>query len=197
MANIVVLILAAGSSSRMGRPKQLLKWNKTTLLGHTIRTAREINPIEVFVVLGAKYNLIKSEINQDGIQILNNEHWKRGLGNSIAFGVGQILKNDLNFNGILITLADQPLIDSTYLNSLIQEFEVGKSQIIASLYKNDKLGVPVLFDKFYIEELTKLDDDKGAKVLLHKYSNHISAINAKHIVSDIDTLEDYERLYNA
>jgi len=119
------------------------------------------------------------------------------LGNSIAFGVEHILKSESNFDGILIMLADQPLIDSTYLNLLIHEFEVGKSQIIASLYKNDKLGVPVLFDKFYIEELSKFDDDKGAKALLHKYSNHVSAINAKHIVSDIDTIEDYKRLYKA
>ena len=180
MSNIVVLILAAGSSSRMGRPKQLLKWNKITLLGHAISTAKEIKPLEIIVVLGANYNLFKSEISQEGIQILNNKNWKKGLGNSIASGVKQILKNDSNFDGILITLADQPLIDSTYLNSLIQEFEVGKSQIIASLYKNDKLGVPVLFDAIYFEELTKLNDDKGAKSLLHKYSDYVSALNAEH-----------------
>ena len=197
MSNIVVLILAAGSSSRMGSPKQLLKWGTSTLLGHTIDTAKTLNHTEIFVILGANYHAIKLEIEHYPVQILLNEDWEDGLGKSIAFGVDHIINSKSNVDGILIMLADQPLITSAYLGNLTEKFKVGESQIIASSYKNGKQGVPVLFDRVYFEELSKLSDDKGAKALLQKHSEQVSALNAEHIVSDIDSLEDYERLYKA
>jgi molybdenum cofactor cytidylyltransferase len=197
LSNCAVLILAAGSSSRMGRPKQLLKWKNTNLLSHAIRTAKKINPLEVFVVLGANFDLIKSEIELEGIKALNNKNWEKGLGNSIAFGVNYIIKSKSNIDGVLIILADQPLIDLEYLNLLVDRFRPGKQQIIASTHKNGRHGVPALFDNVYFEELSKLEEDKGAKSVLQKYSENVTAINGEHLVSDIDTLEEYYRLYNA
>jgi molybdenum cofactor cytidylyltransferase len=195
--NIAILILAAGESSRMGSPKQLLKWNNTTLLEHTIQTSKKSNASKICVVLGANYNLIKTEINNNQGEVLVNESWKKGLGSSIAFGVNNILKSDTNFDAVLVMLADQPLIDYTYLNKILDKFEIGKGQIIATSYKNKKQGAPVLFDKFYLEELLQLNDDNGAQRILQKHSKNVLAINADNMVSDIDTLEDYQKLYNA
>ena len=195
--NIAVIILAAGASTRIGTPKQLLKWKNTTLLGHAIITAKKLNTKDIIVILGNNYALIKSKINNSGIQILNNKNWKNGLGNSIAFGVNNILENKSNIDGILIMLSDQPLIDSEYLNSLINKFIIGKHQIIATSYKSGKQGVPVLFDRIYFNELSKLNDDKGAKAIIEKYIKNVLVINGEQIVSDIDTLENYKNLYNA
>ncbi|RLD28570.1 MAG: nucleotidyltransferase family protein [Bacteroidetes bacterium] len=181
----------------MGSPKQLLKWNNTTLLGQAIKTAKRLNTTNIIVVLGDSHEVIKSKIKDSEIQILNNKNWKNGLGNSIAFGVKNILKTKSNTDGILIMLSDQPLIDSKYLNSLINKFNIGKHQIIATSYKNKKLGVPVLFDKVYFTELSKLNNDKGAKAIIQKYIKKVSVINGEQVVSDIDTLEDYENLYRA
>jgi molybdenum cofactor cytidylyltransferase len=195
--NIAILILAAGESSRMGTPKQLLKWKNTTLLEHAIATAQKAKASKTITVLGANYQVIKAKINHDKVEILKNDNWELGLGNSIAFGVNNILKRDANFNAILVMLVDQPLIDSAYLNSILEKYEKGMSQIIATSYKGKKQGVPVLFDAIYFKELSQLYDDKGAKTILQKHSEKVLAINADNRVSDIDTLEDYERLYNA
>jgi len=195
--NIAILILAAGDSTRMGTPKQLLKWKNTTLLGHAIETVQKLDTLKLIVVLGANYNLINAKINNYAVEVLVNESWKKGLGSSIAFGVNHLLKSDTKFDAVFIMLVDQPLIDSSYLNKVLDTYEMGKCQIIATSYKGGKQGVPVLFDAVYFEELSQLNDDNGAKEILQKHSKNVSAISADNLVSDIDTLEDYERLYNA
>ncbi len=179
----------------MGEPKQLLPWKNTFLLSHTINNALQLGSSKTVVVLGANYKRIKAEIQQETIQIVFNADWKNGLGSSIAFGVKYIMRN-YNVDGVLITLADQPLIDATYLNTLIGSFKMGKKQIVASNYGNEKLGVPALFDSCYFEELSELNQDKGAKKVIENHLENVLALNAKHFISDIDTMEDYKRLYN-
>ena len=181
----------------MGSPKQLLKWGTSTLLGHTIETAQSVQGCKICVVLGANYDVIKAEIDYSYIKIIRNEEWKNGLGRSIAFGVQHLIDSSLTIDGILIVLADQPLIDANYLNSMIEMFKPKEHQIIATSYDNHKQGVPALFDKSYFEELTKLNDDKGAKEIIEKYSNHVTMLTAHDKISDIDTEQDYEDLYYA
>lgn len=195
MSNIVVLIVAAGSSSRMGSPKQLLKWKDTTLINHAIHNVKTIKPSKLIVVLGANYELISPKLDIDDLEVLNHEHWEDGLGSSIAYGVQHIKKSTPDVDGILIMLGDQPLIGSEFLQLLINNFQTDKKQIIASGYSNGKPGVPVLFDTFYLEELSTLTNDNGAKPLLHKYVEHIITINARNKIADIDTKAEYERLY--
>ena len=195
--NIAVIILAAGASSRMGIPKQVLKWKNTTLLGHAIETAQALDQKKLVVVLGANFDQIKARLNDDHIEILKNEDWKSGLGKSIATGIAYILKDDTHFDAVLVMLADQPLVDQSYFKSMLAEYRVGSSQIIATAYKSGKQGVPVLFDRAYLEVLSQLNDDKGAKVILRDHAENVSVVHAAHDVSDIDTIEDYERLYKA
>lgn len=178
----------------MGDIKQLLAWKGTFLINHSIETVLQGDSSKTIVVLGANYEPIKAEIQQEHIQIIYNKDWENGLGSSIAFGV-KYVQNNYEVDGVLITLADQPLIDTNYLNSLVNSFEVGKNQIIASNYGNEKLGVPALFDSFYFEELTQLNNDKGAKKIIENHLDNVLALNAKHLIADIDMKEDYEKLY--
>ena len=195
--NIIVLLLAAGKSSRFGSPKQLLKWKNSNLLQHAIKTASDSNASDVFLVLGANYDQIMEMIHTDSVEVIRNQSWEKGLGNSIAFGVNQILEKEIKVDGILLMLADQPLIDSDYLNSIIDTFEVGTNQIIASSYLNGKKGVPVLFDKCFFEQLSNIKGDKGAKALLDNYANKVISADGGNNLLDIDTFDDYEKLYNA
>ena len=196
MNKIVSLILAAGSSTRMGQPKQLLKWGDHTLLDHAIETVLEANTHEVILVLGSNFELINKTIKNHDVTILNNKNWKQGLGTSIACGVQFISKSIPNIDGVLLVLADQPLIDSHYLKSMIKNFVPNNKQILATLYNNGKQGVPVLFDIGYIEELSKLDNDFGAKQLLNKHPSHVVTLGSSIQTVDLDSEEDYKREYH-
>ena len=194
MSKIAVLVLAAGGSRRMGKPKQLLNWNGKPLLQHTIDQALNSDCDKVLVVMGADYELIKSKINTDGITILKHLNWEIGLGSSIAFGI-DYTKNSLSaIDGVLITLADQPFVDSNYLNQMIETYRLNEAKIVASLYPNNKLGVPAIFNKIFFDELTQLNADKGAKEILSKYSDKLLSLDASSLVVDLDTMEDYEKL---
>ncbi|TGV00643.1 nucleotidyltransferase family protein [Flavivirga rizhaonensis] len=195
--NIPIVILAAGASKRMGTIKQLLLWGENTLLGHTIQTALKTNTKHIYVVLGANYYTIKKEIEKFPITIIKNDTWELGLGKSIACAVNHILEAESHFEGVLICLADQPFVDADFLNTLIQNFVPNKNKIIATSYKNGFSGVPVIFDKTYTFELSKLIDDNGAKPLLKKYSALVETFKLKLDNIDIDNKEDYDNLYKA
>ena len=188
-------MLAAGNSSRMGFPKQLLKWKNTTLLQHAINTVKEEDLEHIVLVLGANSKKIESNIDTNRTMVLINENWGKGLGNSIAFGVKHIMKSLPNIESVLIMLADQPLIDSNYLNRMLETHYLNPSNIICTFYQNNKNGVPAIFTKKQFQDLSLLNGDQGAKVLLEKYSKNVLSLNGKGIVADIDTLEGYEALY--
>ena len=196
-ANIAIVILAAGASSRMGSPKQLLKWGEDSLLNHAINTALNTSACEVIVVLGANHELIEKEIEYTSITILENENWNLGLGKSIGCAVNYVLKSKTKTQGVLITLADQPLIDSSFLNTIIQDFSPKEYQIIATAYDDNKNGVPVLFDKIYFEALSILSDDFGAKHLIKLHETFVKTLKAPVKNVDLDSKEDYENLLKA
>ena len=191
--NIAALIMAAGSSSRMGTPKQLLPFKNTTLIENVMSNVLQLRPFKSIVVLGAISEKITPKIETYPVEIIHNLNWGKGLGNSIAFGVNYI-KNNYQTDGVLIVLADQPLIHGSYLKRIIAAFEPNRQQIIATKYPSGKLGVPVLFDKCYLEELSTIDGDKGAKLILEKYKNSVITTQININVFDVDTEEDYKKL---
>lgn len=192
---IAAVLLAAGGSVRMQSTKQSLPWGNTTLLGNAIRSARESLATEIFVVLGANADKIKEQHSDSVIQWIKNEDWKKGMGTSITSAIKHILNNPNSFDAILIMLCDQPLIDSAYLNQIIDTFKNSDKGIIATAYKH-RSGVPALFDKKYFSELEKLNKDYGAKDLIFKYSDDVLTIDPKGKELDLDTMEDYNKLVN-
>ena len=197
MSKIPIIVLAAGASSRMGSTKQLLNWGEKTLLEHTLQTALNTISNSVIVVLGANYELINKQIYTLPITVLNNQEWQQGLGKSIACGVHYIMEFNQEAEGVLIVLADQPLIDTAYLNELIQNFIPYKNQIIASYYKKGNYGVPALFDKIYFKSLSELKDDKGAKHLLNQHQPFVKTLVPPIKNVDLDSKEEYNILYKA
>jgi len=188
--NIAILILAAGAASRMGSIKQLLPWKTTTLLGNAITNAKTITN-NVYVVLGANAQEIKNKTVAE-VTYINNSDWSSGLGSSIACGVEAIV-NKGQYAGVLIMLADQPLVDVNYINKLIDLFTKNDKGIIATNY-GKKMGVPVIFNKTYFKELRNLKNDFGAKYILKNYNEDIISINPNGKEKDIDTPDDYQEL---
>ena len=188
---ISILILAAGSSSRLGQPKQLIEFEGQTLIERITHTALSVSE-EVLVVLGANIELIKPRLSvfSDRINIMENHLWKEGMGTSISLGV-EILAS--KSDGILILLTDQPLISQVLLQSMMQVFAEKKFPIIACHYGNH-MGVPILFDKSFFSELKNLKAEQGAKQFLKNYTEKTAYIEFKDGLFDIDTPEDLLKL---
>ena len=186
-----ILILAAGNSSRLGSPKQLIEFEGQTLIERITETALSISG-EVLIVLGGNSELIlpKLERFNNVISTIYNPDWKEGMGTSIRIGVEKLAENsDL----IIILLSDQPFISKVLLQNMLQIYAKTQNPIVSCVYSNT-LGVPILFDKSVFPELLKLNGDKGAKSFLHLYKDRISTIDFPEGIVDIDTLEDVENL---
>lgn len=192
-----MLIMAAGGSRRMDGIKQLMPWKDSNFLLETIKTVQNTNSESVHVVLGSNAEFItaRCSLEEKNIEIIVNSNWGNGLGDSIAYGVKVLLKQRSTLDGILICLADQPLLSFEYLNSLIEEFVKHPSKVIATNY-GKKLGVPALFPKLLFKELSTLKGDFGAKEILNDESNAIISLNAADQIVDIDTNIEYQNLIN-
>jgi molybdenum cofactor cytidylyltransferase len=186
--NIAILILAAGRSSRMKEPKQLLAIGNKTLLEIAIHNALKSKAKKVFCVLGANAKDIQKSITNLNLAIIINSEFKDGLSTSIITGIQHLTSS--NFDAVLIMLADQPNADKTYINNLIDTFYTNSEKIIASNY-DSTYGVPAIFPKKVFKDLLKLQGDKGAKEFLNSDLDMIVGIKATNQLIDIDTKEDY------
>ncbi|WP_374086416.1 NTP transferase domain-containing protein [Methylomicrobium lacus] len=188
--NVYALILAAGGSRRLGRPKQLLRWQGQTLLERAIGSAREVLPGRVSVVLGAEAESIRAAVDLNPVETLQNPDWQDGLASSIRLGIEAL---PASAEAVLILLCDQPLIDSAHLAALLDAWRSEPGRIIASQY-DLSCGVPALFPAVYFDRLKTLTGDKGAKPLLQEFDAHVIKIPCARAELDIDTQSDFERL---
>ncbi|MCH2032849.1 MAG: nucleotidyltransferase family protein [Tenacibaculum sp.] len=190
---IATLILAAGSSSRMGSPKQLLSVGNTTLLGTVIEKILLLNNNFIYCILGANADTIQKSITKYDLTILTNSNYKSGLSSSIVSGI-QHIKN-LDYDAVLIVLGDQPNIQIDYFQKIIETWKSSQDFIIASNYTSRK-GVPALFPKKYFTLLENLEGDKGASKLLNSDEFPIFTMNSNIDLFDVDTQKDYQTLIN-
>ena len=192
-SKVSVLILAAGSSSRMGKIKQLLPWKESTLLEHTVKIAKLSKASEVIVVLGSNAVLIKESIEATDVVFLENSKWKGGLGTSISCGVDYLLNQNKGADAVLILLGDQALMDTEYINKIIDLYSSGESNLIGTRY-GKKVGVPALFERPYFFDLLQLEGDRGAQLFLKKFADKVLSLNSQGKAYDVDTMEDYAGL---
>jgi molybdenum cofactor cytidylyltransferase len=190
---IIAAILAAGASSRMGQPKQLLKLGDTTLL-HRIVAAADASICQgTIIVLGANADLIQSslELPDDAFAAINS-NWQEGIASSVSCAVSALKRARPRADGIVILTCDQPLVTTETIDALVRQWAKSGSLIVASRYADTK-GIPALFDKDLFEELKTLRGDRGAKSLIRKHSNWVSLIDFPGGAFDIDTMDDYRR----
>ncbi|XLS27443.1 NTP transferase domain-containing protein [Flavobacteriaceae bacterium M23B6Z8] len=190
-----LLILAAGSSSRLGRPKQLLPWGNTNLLGHSIIQGKKAGINDIFVVTGAFHEEVVASVKDLEAQIVFNKNWSEGMGGSIASGVSEISKSKNSYAQLVIMVCDQPFVQAGFLKKLLAEAADKKQSVVATSYAGIP-GVPAVFDVSVFESLQKLKGSQGAKSLLLALKEEVLLIEDDTITTDIDTMETYEQLFS-
>jgi molybdenum cofactor cytidylyltransferase len=193
MSRVGVIILAAGNSSRLGRPKQLLPYRGRTLVTHVAGETLSAGLRPVVVVTGAYRAEVEEALMGELVGLVYNSDWETGMASGIVAGLSNMLSLDSGLDGVVIAVCDQPFISAALLSELAAAFETSGKGIVASAYA-DSMGTPVLFGSSYFEQLLSLSGSDGAKKLLLQHPADLAAVNFPDGHIDIDTAEDLRKL---
>lgn len=188
--NAKTLILAAGSSSRLGKKKQLLTYAGETLLNQTIRLCQECLPGDVFVVLGHAAEEIAKTITSDLVHKIHHKAWADGMGTSLAKGIQSLPTNS---SGVFIFLTDQIKLSTQVINQLKTEAEHHPESIICCRY-GENYGAPTYFPSSHFDALSKSKGAAGAKKYIKNHLEETQFIDFKDGDIDIDYPEDLKHL---
>jgi molybdenum cofactor cytidylyltransferase len=195
-SRVGIILLAAGSSSRLGQSKQLLDVEGQPLLRRSVETAYACTGHNTMVVLGAQHELHKKVIEHLPVHVIVNKHWENGIGNSLKAGLKSLANLIADLEAIMVMVCDQPLVTKPYLDKLIQAHTLTGQKIVASAYAST-LGVPALFHRSLFDSILKLDDQHGAKKIIESNRELVKTIEFPDGMIDIDTKEDYTSYRNS
>ncbi|PHN05032.1 nucleotidyltransferase family protein [Flavilitoribacter nigricans] len=192
---IAHLLLAAGASTRMGQPKQLLSWRGQSLIRHAVSTIQQSGISDkIVVVLGANRELIAPELNDLSVEIVFNPDWSEGMGSTIRSGLEYLVKNGADvWAGVGISLVDQPLVHADHLRDLYQLWRQSSAPIAAARYEG-VFGVPAIFAHSFFPHLLSLEGAAGARKLLQKFRDQVEPMDLPEGRLDLDTPEEYRKL---
>ena len=196
------VILAAGASSRLGTPKQLLRYRGETLLHRAVRLALEAGLEPVHVVLGSNAAAVGEALAdlRSRVTTAVNNDWQAGMGSSLARGIASLpaatvsgsvpdrgAASDPSSGAALVLVTDQPHVSRALLAEIAAAFRTGGAALVASRYASGALGVPALFARRHFPELTRLTGDRGARALFTRYRGDLVTVAFPDGDLDIDT----------
>ena len=191
---ISALLLAAGKGERMGRAKQLLTLGGQRMIEAALGNLQKSRVDEIIVVLGFAAAEVRPFVEgKDRVAVVMNPRFEEGMSTSIHEGMRAL---DTRTSGILIALADQPLIPPEVINRLIEDFATGTQGIVLPVYQ-DQQGHPVIFDrKQYEGKLLALRGDVGGREIVKNHPEDVLEVEvaSRGIVMDIDAPEDYKKI---
>jgi molybdenum cofactor cytidylyltransferase len=187
------VILAAGSSSRMGSPKQTLQFRGSSLLRNAALAALGAGCRPVVVVTGAYAELSRRELDGLDVREALNPRWETGMASSIRAGVEDLIGADLDADAAVIMLCDQPHVTADVLTGLIAAHRATGKPVIASTYGRS-FGVPALFGRTLFAELTRLEGMSGAKEVVKRHASKACFLPFQGGEVDVDTPDDFSRL---
>jgi len=187
---VAAIILAAGGSLRLGRPKQLLQWKGKSLIRHVVESAMMADIAQVTIVLGASHEEIRSELSGLPVNIVLNPHWESGQSTSIQAGLSSIPES---IGAAIFLLVDQPHVSHTLIRSLVEKHATTLAPIIAPLVDGNR-GNPVLFDRMTFNDFYSIRGDTGGRELFSRYPVTWLEWHDPAVLDDIDTDDDYQRL---
>lgn len=187
------LVLAAGASTRMGQPKQLLRMGEETLLDHVLGETLGSDLDLTVLVLGHQAREIKQDLRTDlhhpKLKIIENKLYLDGISTSITTGLSEV--EDV-FDHVMIILADMPLINSSLINLLLHEYLASHLQL-GAIKLLGRRSHPVVIGRQFYDELRQLKGDVGARDLFLKYAHQVCLVEPEQDYDDvdIDTIEEY------
>lgn len=185
-----VLILGAGSSSRMGKSKQLLPIDGKPMLLRAVETAIQANA-NVTVVIGSQASAVRQVLEKYPVTVFENVDWEKGMGRSLKSGMAFVLQQSPNLDALLIMVCDQPRLTVSHLTQVIDKAKPAGVTLVASRY-NGTLGVPALFKKDHFPALLKINDEGGASRLIRDHAN-AEWVDLPGGETDLDTFDEYLR----
>lgn len=193
-----IIVLAAGASSRMGEPKQLLRYGGETLLGRALRAALETRCRPVVVVLGAGAEALRAEVDVTDALVVFNETWAEGMGSSIRAGLSALrAATSETADAVVVLLCDQPFVTSDIIVRLVETYIARRALLVASAYESRgrrTLGAPALFSRALFPELMALNGPEGAKRIIQRHTADAVCVETQSAAFDVDTPDDYHAL---
>ena len=196
------IVLAAGGSTRLGHSKQLVVHEGRALVVRAVDAAREAGAHPVVVVLGAEADAVDAVLRQRAVVRVVNPRWADGVGTSLAAGLSAIVEHAPAVHGVLIALADQPLVDGASLERLMTAWRAADARatgseepltIAAATYAGT-VGVPAIFGRAHFAALRALPPASGASVLLRTAGGRVIEVGIPEAAIDVDTPDDLARL---
>jgi molybdenum cofactor cytidylyltransferase len=192
-ASCGVILLAAGSSSRLGHAKQLLPYGDRTLLQHSLDEALQAAFSSIVVVLGANADVIAAHLQGQPVHSVINHNWNSGMASSVRTGLVELLRIEPQTTSAIFMVCDQPFVSASLLTAIHAIAQKNGNGIIACSY-SDTIGTPVLFNKKYFSELLALDGQAGARRVVMKHMDDVASVAFPMGHIDIDTIADYNAL---
>lgn len=188
------IILAAGSSTRMGRPKQLLRIGNDLLLSRVLKVAIASDLDNITLVLGHRANTIiaalEDEKTHPKVTILVNDNYRGGMSTSLQTGLAAVRES---FSSIMVLLGDQPFVDTATVNLLLRRFRRANRGICVPVYEGRR-GLPVCFDQQFYDSIMKISGDKGAREIIRNHPEHVLQVTIGNpdCFQDIDDEKDLQ-----
>lgn len=186
------MILAAGASTRMGRPKQLLPINGQPLLVRVVEAALAAPVWPVVVVLGANADQIRPVLAKHPVLVVENEAWAEGMAASIRTGITTLQQFSRALDAALVVLCDQPAFTADTVHRLLGAQAASGCTVVASRYSN-RQGAPALFLRDHFATLSGLTGEEGARGLLNGKAAPVASVDLPDLGFDLDTPEDYRK----
>jgi len=185
-AHLHIIILAAGASTRLGKPKQLVPVAGRPALQHVIDRTTAIAGNAVSVVLGSHASDITPMLQHSSASVIINRDWQEGIASSIRCGIRSLSHA---CDAVMLVLGDQVAVTTGDYRRLISAWNGQDSILVASGYSG-QFGVPAVFPRFVFSELMQLRGDQGAKLILHRHSSRLLQVPVPNATYDLDTPED-------
>ncbi|QSQ18501.1 nucleotidyltransferase family protein [Myxococcus landrumensis] len=192
-----VVLLAAGGSSRLGQPKQLVRHQGQTLVRRAAETALSVGHGPVVVVLGAHPEAIAQELAGLPVHCVRHADWALGPGGSLKAGLSAVLATESSdgptVDAVLFLLCDQLQVEASHLKALVTSMQVTNAAVVASAYDGTH-GVPALFSRAVFAELEALPPEQGARGVIARDPSRVETVALPGGNQDVDTPEDLARL---